>query len=268
MTSLSVWTGVDQRGPASLYIATDSRISWPDGRKPWDHGRKTFHSHTTPDIFGYVGDVLFPAMTLPLVVDLFDHQGLTGADMAARQARFESLVRAAAAQLPGHVRADVVFVHCSRDGSGVGCEFGLQLLRYRKATDDWSVEKPPMAATSSELELLGSGRNALEDALAEWRQSDASGTSRAAFSAFCEALERGADRATGGPPQLVGLYRQGPGRPFGVSWQDELFLHGTPIRSDTSMPGIEWRDRLFQRVDASRRLVDGAQVHADRKAGA
>ena len=63
MTSLVAWVASDSHGPASLNLASDSRISWTAGRSVvhhWDHGKKVFASATSPVIVGYVGDVLFP----------------------------------------------------------------------------------------------------------------------------------------------------------------------------------------------------------------
>jgi hypothetical protein len=47
MTTLISWVGVDNRGAASLYFASDSRISWP-GAEIWDHGRKLFACRRYP----------------------------------------------------------------------------------------------------------------------------------------------------------------------------------------------------------------------------
>ena len=65
-TSLVVWVRVDSRGPASLHLASDSRISWGEP-KTGSHlifgtfERKVFASTRHPDIFGYCGDVAFPS---------------------------------------------------------------------------------------------------------------------------------------------------------------------------------------------------------------
>jgi hypothetical protein len=75
LTSLVVWVTVDQRGPASAYIATDSRISWPTGpteATQWDGARKMYSTTKLAHIMGYVGDVLFPALTLPVVAAQLD----------------------------------------------------------------------------------------------------------------------------------------------------------------------------------------------------
>ena len=61
MTSLLAWVGVDSRHLSSIYLASDSRISWGDVAN-WDFGRKLFASTKYPEIIGYVGDVLFPSL--------------------------------------------------------------------------------------------------------------------------------------------------------------------------------------------------------------
>ena len=75
MTSFVAWVGVDARGPASIYLASDSRISWVDPDKTfetWDYGRKLFASKKYPEIFGYFGDTLFPSQMLGQVLDLIE----------------------------------------------------------------------------------------------------------------------------------------------------------------------------------------------------
>lgn len=73
MTLIVSWIGVDSRNPASMYIASDSRISWGGGgHNHFDQGKKVFACRNYPDIFGYCGDVLFPLMVLNQIVDSID----------------------------------------------------------------------------------------------------------------------------------------------------------------------------------------------------
>ena len=73
MTLIVSWIGVDSRNPASMYIASDSRISWGGGgHNQFDQGKKVFACRNYPDIFGYCGDVLFPLMVLNQIVDSID----------------------------------------------------------------------------------------------------------------------------------------------------------------------------------------------------
>jgi hypothetical protein len=67
MTLLVSWAGVDTHGTASAYIAADSRISWGNPAV-FDHGRKVYALRSSPDILGYCGDVLFPAIVLSQIV--------------------------------------------------------------------------------------------------------------------------------------------------------------------------------------------------------
>ena len=71
MTLMVSWVGVDTHRPASIYIASDSRLSWPN-EAHYNHGRKTFACSQFPDIFGYCGDVLFPSMVLAQIVEMID----------------------------------------------------------------------------------------------------------------------------------------------------------------------------------------------------
>jgi hypothetical protein len=72
MTTLVCLVGVDQRKPSSVYIGSDSRISWGDSDTVWSQGRKVFACANSPRVFGYVGDVTFPALAIPTIVDLID----------------------------------------------------------------------------------------------------------------------------------------------------------------------------------------------------
>ncbi len=78
MTSLVAWIAVDSRSPASIYLVSDSRISW--GSQTWDYGRKLFASRNYPEILGYYGDVLFPSQVLGRLIDLIDLNLLFNAD--------------------------------------------------------------------------------------------------------------------------------------------------------------------------------------------
>lgn len=78
MTTLISWITYDQRGPASLYIASDSRFSWGNSTY-WDSGRKVYFSNKYPDIFGFCGDVIFCSQIMSQITsyidscDVFEH---------------------------------------------------------------------------------------------------------------------------------------------------------------------------------------------------
>lgn len=77
MTSLVAWVGADSHGPSSLNIATDSRITWrqhPSVADSWDQGKKVFASSTKPLLVAFTGDVLFPTLVIPGIIDRIDRE--------------------------------------------------------------------------------------------------------------------------------------------------------------------------------------------------
>lgn len=263
MTSLITWVAVDSRGASSLYIATDSRVTWPNHGSGYDIARKTFAARSSPDVFGYVGDVLFPALLLPTAVELFDMDLRPDDPVPTRQDRFRAIVEGSWSAVPAHARQETRIIHGTRSGSGTAATFGLQVL---SCTEDavWRQERLDMPAVSATLTFLGSGASAQRESHRVWQASDSAGTSRAAFGAFCDGLEGGDDPRSGGAPQLVGLYRKFNGLMFGVSWHGQNYVSGAPVPEDVAqqLHGLEWRDTLLQRVTAERELVLGAQQHS------
>ena len=53
-------------------LASDNRITWGSELKRWDAGRKLFACKATADIFGYVGEVLFPSLVLGQITAVAD----------------------------------------------------------------------------------------------------------------------------------------------------------------------------------------------------
>jgi hypothetical protein len=214
----------------------------------------------------YVGDVLFPALALPTVVSQLD-QAPQDESIAAAQERALKLVQAAWRDVPAGVRLDSEVVHCARVGSGVkGVEFGVQILRLPAGRNQWTTTALEIPPTSSKIEFLGSGHKEIEKTYRKWVKPDGlerDRTSRAVFGAFCDAVNSKKDPFTGGAPQLVGLYRKGPARAFGVYWNGRTYLHGTDI-SDAPLEATEYRNSRFERVDAAGVLLDGAQRHASK----
>lgn len=264
MTSIVSWVGVDQRQPSSLYIASDSRITW-DGGDPWDHGRKCFASAVRPHIFGYWSDVLFPALSLPAIMQRID-EGFFGDDRPEiGRSVYESL-RALWASYPQHQRRSFGVLHGFRVREGMESDFTLTVTTYDAPTDRWAFGEAGIPDSSSLLQVQGSGGASVRHASAHWERSNSAGTSRAAFSAFTEALRAGTDPLSGGGPQLVGLYRKGPGRTFGTVFDRRRFFAGAPVARDSAWnDNVEWRNELFERVSGeTAKRVDGAQVHSDR----
>ena len=256
VTSLACWIGVDSRGPASLYIAADSRVSWPDGRVQ-DQRVKTVASPTTADIVAFCGSVDVPNEVLNRI------QQASLFDPGPAEQRHRALVRVAAeiASTRGSV-GEFCLLHGAREGEGGRSQFRLWRLEW-DLTDGWSDIEETLPPHSELAISLGSGQRIVRDHDNRWRKSEVGRTSRAVFSAFCESLRSGCDPWTGGAPQLVGLFRKGTAETFGVVWSGVRHLRGLRTWAPGAHRRLEWRNELFERCDpGSGHVLQGAQRHA------
>jgi len=150
MTSLVLWAAIDSHGPTSLYMASDSRISWPDG-DGWNSARKVFASRTAGELFGYCGDVVFPSLFLAQIVDLID-AGLIGNTQApiVRSDQVFNLARAALFSYPEKQRQPFTIIHCVRTGENMTARFFA--FNYCWTGTQWrnsaSHYQPPVATLS------------------------------------------------------------------------------------------------------------------------
>ena len=263
MTSIVVWAGVDTRGPASLYVASDSRIVWEDKKDTWDQGRKVFSS-SRPHIFGYWGDIIFPVLAIPTIIDRID-RGVLVSHGRGWHAEIQQAIRLLWSNYPKGQRRDFGIMHGFRAGEGTNCIFSVAIYAYEHVSDTWITLEIPMPERSAVLRIAGSGIPQIRQALTPWQSSKAANTSRAVFSAFCESIAGRGDPLTGGPPQLAGLYRIGPGRLFGVIYNNKRYFAGAALTGSENPDEIEWRNRLFERMDGrTKKRIREAQRHMER----
>jgi len=264
MTSIVAWAGVDSRGPASVYIASDSRISWGTTHR-WDHGRKTFASATAPYVFGYSGDVLFPSMALPIVLEQLA-SGVIAVNPRSSFGEIGNQIRQLWLTYPQQEHRDFSIVMAGRTGEAMAATFAVAVMTFKAADGTWEVREESMPATSSTLLVEGSGSSAIRAAEQLWSESAHANTSRAVFSAFCESMRHGSDPLTGGGPQLVGLHRIGTGRTFGVIYDGRRYLSGAIVgRAGAATSTIKWFNELFERCDGERMVkLSDAQSHSSR----
>lgn len=264
MTSIQAWAGVDPHGVASLYIASDSRISWGSTHH-WDRGRKVFAADRMPHVFGYWGDVLFPALALPQIIDQIDY-GIAGAATENEwRAVVERRIRMLWQGYPIEEKRTFGVLHGYRIGEGVGSRFGLTIVEYRRQAETWNSRSVPMPPGSAILHIAGSGAASVGKAQDMWALSSSAGTSRAAYSALVESIMGGADPTSGGPPQLCGLYRIGSGLVFGTVVQKKRYFAGADVDAPADTTGVQWRNELFEIADGeTKRRKRGAQPHMPR----
>jgi len=259
MTSLVSWVGIDNRKPASIYIASDSRISWEAG-SVWDSGRKVFASRTRPEIFGYVGDVLFPSLVLGQIADAPE----SPAEEASPEERFERishLLQRTFHSLPGNQQRHFKIAYGVRVGTEMAAAFRLFSLSWDVSTG-WHSCEEMLPSVSDSIVIWGSGAPTVSTWKERWDRSSQGSTSRAIFSAFCDAIGSGKDKLSGGAPQLVGLYRIGGARTIGIIDDRRPYLFG--LLADAADHGdgsVEWRNRLFERCDFNGDRLPKAQKH-------
>lgn len=262
MTSLLVWVGVDRGGVSSLNVAADSRISFSNG-DVWDHAIKVFASSRYPIALGFVGDVFFPSVTLPSAIARVD-AGIYGTDTRDVVDSLVSDIQRSWRTFPRSHRHGVTILVAYRLAGGMKSVFGLKQLIGAPGAPDIQDESVAMPSRSAFVLLQGSGEKSVGKALGAWQQSDAQGTSRAAYSAFVDALLSGGDPFSGGAPQLVSIWRNHrEAHPIPVVYLERRFIFGTEIEGERSGHALtEWRGPLFERVDGKTgRLLTGAQPH-------
>jgi hypothetical protein len=259
---------VDSRGPASLYLVSDSRLSWfrgyGVGRKvveaTWDNGRKTFASAASAGVLGYAGDVLLPTQTIGQITELIDSGAVSLSDETP-ECKLDWIVKsleASCSTYPSSAGRNFSLLYGGRQGSGMDCAFFAFIAEFRDgiSTTLRRLEIPQASGPLTYYEdgqerfAFGSGRDGFRDQLvSRWRPSEVGGTSRSVFSAFVDHIKSGVDPFTGGPPQLVGLYRVGPARTFGTIWNGKRFLGGMEAIDVKDERRMNWHNDLFELCD-------------------
>lgn len=263
MTSLACWLAVDQRGPSAVYLASDSRISWGIN-STWDYGRKLFASQFQPDIVGYCGDVVFPSQILGQLVESID-AGLLFQSNEAPLDRFFKIatsIKNSFSSYPGERRCPFWIIYCTRQHQGMDSAFFVAVLHYSQL-GTWTEQVLDLPQKSDVVSTLGSGAESVKNWRYRWNHAIGEPTSRAIFSALCDAIGTGHDPLSGGPPQLSGIYRKGPAHSFGIVHAGQQFLCGLPFNNLDMAGTLEWRNTLFERCDPkTMHPLVGAQRHA------
>lgn len=267
MTTFVAWVGVDSRGPSSIHIAADSRISWgKTGADHWDMACKTFSSNVSPDIFGYVNDVMFPSMVLGQIVNAINVGLLFRKELefAERAKIIENHIKNSHNIYPEQFRESFCIFHGGRDGELMNSRFYLNAISWTKKNSEWKIEQVQIPDTSSVITLNGSGGNTVEKWFKRWGSSSQGGTSRAVFSSFCNAVYSGEDKFSSGAPQIVSLFRKGPGKTFGYVDKNRAFLSGIEVMMHNGTPiesNIDWVNRYFELCSISGERLAKAQKH-------
>lgn len=247
MTILVAWIPRDSRASSSIYLASDSRISWGT-TTIFDYGRKVFGCSSSPELFGYCGDVLFPSIILSQLTELIDLNLIFIGNETANE-KFGIIYDFIVESFKKYPKikgwSSVEIIYCTRTALS---DFfiwrmsfdlsGHQLnSRYEQIVDDSPL-------------IVGSGAKDFTQKFQEYKKGDIAKTSRAVFQCLFHTLSDITDPYCGGAPQLVGLYRVGNARKYGIIKSGERFFMGKKlINLSKNLNNIEWRNELFEVCD-------------------
>lgn len=257
MTLIVSWTGVDSRKISSLYIASDSRISWGNIAK-FDSGQKVFGCKNHPIIIGYCGDVLFPSLVINQLVDLAD-TGVLFSENSSNYVKFKTFYEMLIEQF-GNYPTEIdnvitdsleILFACRHDEA----DFFCRKMKWTKLNNTWETEDSPFTIHSDKIFVIGSGKAEFEQRFEDFKKSNEAKTSRAAFQCLCETLENINDTFCGGAPQLVGLYNRFNSKQFGIIHQNRRYLHGVELNNSDQFNRVEWRNKLFEICDGETKKI-------------
>lgn len=264
MTLLVSWIGNDSRGPASIYIATDSRLSFGN-LSSYDYGRKVFACSKSADIFGYCGDVLFPSMALSQLVDLADagllfdtNQSPEEKSKIVRQ-KLEYQLSSYPSTYPSITAPIIEIIHASRSEDGK--IFECRMIRWSRE-NGWSIQGVDLPVHSDILFVCGSGRDKFHENYKKYQGGPNKGTSRNVFHCFIDTLKNSEIDSVGGPPQLSGIIRKplSCGVNYGILNGNKRYAFGARIDELKNFESIEWRNEFFEISDGIKKTrVKGAQ---------
>lgn len=251
MTLIVAWAGFDdksrhRRKVSSLYIAADSRISW-NGISRYDGHQKVFASVKHPEIFGFCGDVTFCNMAISQLITKVDSGILFDSDEPDKHNIVATEMQQMLEKYPnvsGIDNSEVIY------GTRITNQFHFFLFNFRNREVSVSVW-PITEEKGREIYFGGSGKDSFN---ANWIQVDHEKdenhmTTRNVYHCFAKTISQCADPQVGGVPQLVGLYRVGAGRQFGIVRDGSYYFGGQPCRDLTNLNNVEWRNDNFERID-------------------
>lgn len=268
MTTLISWLGADQRGPSSIYLASDSRISWGVADQ-WNYGGKLFIAQSSPEAFGFCGDVLFPLLILGPLCQRIDANKMLAAcsNFHEKLERVRRSVEVSFKDYPTSQKRAFEIFYISRTDQGMTCEFhaGRVFSTDRKIVNSEAMQLPrdPISGPHSGLiGEAGSGSNSMKNWDYRWQSTDIKNTSRSVFGAFCSSLKSGDDPLSGGAPQLIAIYRSGMAKQLGMIWQGKKYFSGVELEDFSAGEQLSWRNERFEICDPSTLMVRaGAQKH-------
>jgi hypothetical protein len=256
MTTLISWA-VYRAGqatrPNSIYITSDSRITWGSHTTYWDGGRKIFTCRVEPHMFGYCGDVVFPSLVVAQIVSAIDNGVLFESTTSAEEKHeivYTSLKKSFERRRDTPDQ-DFSILHALRMSENATRLFAVWQVSYHSKQREWQSIPMPIPATTGLIAVLGSGKASVKKHIDRWTKSDVGARSSAFFSGFCDALFSAEDKYSGGMPQIGALNPGSHAQIIGFIDNDAHYLHGLEVVPMKTLHRIKWCDRHFQNINPS-----------------
>lgn len=254
MTTLISWIAYDQTGPASLYVASDSRYSW--GKEAsWDSGRKVYFSSKYPDILGFCGDVVFCSQVISQVIsyidtcDIFEQQS----NCDSRFQLVYKLVQRNFGNYPTYYALDSFqIVYATRETKRSFHVYLISWIKSKPKGGNWTFKKLSLPEKTGLIESLGSGSTSYNTHYTNsYIQSDIARLSRSYYASLCSHIASGIDPSTGGPVQLAGLFNIGSAKAHGVISMGRRYLYGMEVDPHESINSVRWVNDQFENCDGN-----------------
>lgn len=266
MTTLQSWVSYSDTGersdlPRAVYIVSDSRITWGSFERRWEAGRKIFTPNLEPHLFGYCGDVIFPALLIGQLTSAIDAGILFSSDASAdeRNELVLQAVRLGVSRAVSTPTGDFSIHHLYRERSWPNTHFRAWTIFFKATSGTCSSQEVCIPSTTAVIGSFGSGRESARAHHSHWQATESAGRSRAILSSFCDSISSDDDPLSGGPPQLAALYTKGPPIQIGMYINRRKFVNGLEV-TGSSLGKIEWRDRLGQEVEPQTgKVIPGAR---------
>ena len=257
MTLLVAWAGFDSHGCTSAYIASDSRISFSNNQK-YDYGKKVFSCKKYPEIFGFVGDAIFPSYILQQIVEMIDDDLIINQNMSCVEKNkmiFDKISNGIKEYKNISSCSTIQIIHITRRTREIKTEnnkivypkFYIHELTYYPKTKKWDKKRKELSIINS-YSVFGSGKKEYLDKLKIYNEKENRNTSRIYYQCFCDVLENSSIKTIGGAPQLVGIERKPNtgGINYGVIYKNKRFYSGIEVPKSSNFDRIKWRNEKFE----------------------
>lgn len=253
MTLLVAWAGIDSRDVASVYIATDSRVSWSNGGY-FENAIKTFALTQFPAVIGYCGDSLVSQMLISQAISIIE--SLPSSSSLTLEQVSDLIVRIIQRNYQNYPTekstGNFRIVVCGKKQVSSAGDFECYRIDSDfKETKQQTVVFP---ANSGTLVVAGSGKAEFEKIYNSMQVSKNpnQSTSRNVFHAFYNSISTSINPTVGVIPQVVYVYRKPNtgGSHCGMVQGEKRYIAGQLIDRDIAPAHIQWFNSRFEITDS------------------